>query len=266
MTTNRWLTAYAKTAKWSDIFVGRPDHARLIAAGLFGEAGSVLAEVKKRQREEDVYPGYLDSLGEELGDSLWYFVRLADLLDRPLLESIARERARASRRPALNSALDLGAAAGRIISALGLDERSALREALLAAWTALERVARAAGTTLEQAADENLRKTRNRWPRERARRGWPRPADYYPLFDSGVPPEDRLPRDLEIEFHRTQARRAQADRSTRQWHQRWLAHQRQHYGRGSLSLSRHISSLICGISRVVPGDSRLAALQAKEQS
>jgi len=200
MTTNRWLTAYAKAAKWSDIFVGRPDHLRLIAAGLLGEAGSVLAEVKKRQREEDVYPGYLDSLGEELGDSLWYFVRLADLVDRPLLKSIARERARASRRPALNSALDLGAAAGRIISALGLDERSALREALLAAWTALERVARAAGTSLEKAADENLRKTQNRWPRERARRDWPRPADYYPLFDSGVPPEDRLPRDLEIEF------------------------------------------------------------------
>jgi NTP pyrophosphatase (non-canonical NTP hydrolase) len=199
-TPNRWLTAYAKAARWSDILVGRPDHALLIAGGLLGEAGSVLAEVKKRQREQGVYPDHLDSLGEELGDSLWYFVRLVDLVDRPLLDSIARERTRAGRRPTLMSALDLGAAAGRTVAALGLRDQSVLREALLAAWVALERVARATGTTLEQAASANLHKTQSRWPRESARPGWPRAADYYPPFDADVPPEDRLPRDLAVEF------------------------------------------------------------------
>ncbi|HVR46910.1 MAG TPA: pyrophosphatase [Candidatus Binatia bacterium] len=200
MTTNRWLIPYAKAARTSDIFRGRPDHTLLIAAGLLGEAGSVLAEVKKRQREEDVYPDYLDSLGEELGDSLWYLVRLIDLLDRPLLRSIARERVRANRRPALASALDLGAAAGRIISTLKLRDSIALRQALCAAWASLERVARAYGKTLEQAANDNLLKTQSRWPSERTRPAWPRPSDYHPLFDADVPPEDQLPRSMEFEF------------------------------------------------------------------
>jgi len=200
MTTNRWVAAYARNAKHSDIFVGRPDHQLLLAAGLLGEAGSVLAEVKKRQREQDVYPGYLDSLGEELGDALWYFIRLVDLIDRPMLASIAGERSRATRRPALTSALDLGAAAGAIISHLRRGDRFALREPLQAAWEALERVARTAGTTLEQAAAQNLSKTQSRWPRERSRPNWPRPTDYYPLFDKGLPVEDWLPRQLEIEF------------------------------------------------------------------
>jgi len=198
MTTNRWLTTYASAAKHSDVFAGRPDQAFLLAAGLLGEAGSVLSEVKKRQREADVYPGYLDALAEELGDSLWYFVRLVNVVDRPLLSFIARERSRATRRPALVSALDLGAAAGGIISALLHNGR--MREALIEGWTALERVARATGTTLEEAAAANLRKTQSRWPRESARAGWPRPTDYYPLFDDGFPLEDRLPRELDVEF------------------------------------------------------------------
>jgi NTP pyrophosphatase (non-canonical NTP hydrolase) len=200
MSTNRWLIPYAKAARASDMFRGRPDHVLLIAAGLLGEAGSVLAEVKKRQREQDVYPDYLDSLGEELGDSLWYLVRLVDLLDHPLLSSISRERARAGRRPALASAVDLGAAAGRILSTLKLRDNFALREALCAAWTSLERVAAAYGRTLEQAATDNLFKTQSRWPPERARPGWPRTSDYYPPFDADVPPEDQLPRNIEIEF------------------------------------------------------------------
>lgn len=200
MITNGWLTAYAKAAKHSDIFIGRTDHELLLAAGLLGEAGSVLAEVKKRQREQDVYPGYLDSLGEELGDSLWYFVRLLDIVDRRLLTKIARDRSLATRRPALASALDLGAAAGAIISNIRGGDQLALREALLKAWEALHRVARATGTTLDLAANQNLQKTQSRWPRESSRPGWPRASDYYPLFDDDVPVEDRLPRQLDIEF------------------------------------------------------------------
>jgi hypothetical protein len=53
---------------------------------------------------------------------------------------------------------------------------------------------------LERAADDNLIKTQGRWPLESARRDWPRRSDYYPLFDSNKPLEERFPRELNIEF------------------------------------------------------------------
>lgn len=195
-----WIKAYAKSARSSDVFVGRPDHAQLVAVGLFGEAGSVLAEVKKRQREQDVYPRYLDALGEELGDTLWYWVRLTELVDRPLLDKVAREGANPRRRPLMMSALELGTAAGHIIGVLNRGGQSELRDYLISVWTALQRIAIAAGTTLERCAYDNVRKTQSRWPAEAKRAGWPRPSAYQPLFDSGFPREDQLPRKLDVEF------------------------------------------------------------------
>jgi NTP pyrophosphatase (non-canonical NTP hydrolase) len=200
MSTNSWLIGYAKAAKLSDMFLRRPDHAQLLAAGFLGEVGSVLAEVKKRQREQRVYPTYLGSLGEELGDSLWYFVRLVDMLDRPLLRILAGEQMHLPRGRGLESALHLGATAARIISAIESKNTAEVRSALIAAWRSLGRVAGASRTSLRAVADANLLKTQSRWPRESGKAGWPRPSDYYPLFDSGAPFEERLPRRMEIEF------------------------------------------------------------------
>src|SRR5579872_3788514 len=45
--------------------------------GLFGEVGSLLSELKKKQRDTVSYYGYEDSVVEELGDALWYFSNLA---------------------------------------------------------------------------------------------------------------------------------------------------------------------------------------------
>jgi NTP pyrophosphatase (non-canonical NTP hydrolase) len=45
--------------------------------GLFGEVGSLLAEVKKKQRDTDSYAGYEPAVLEELGDTLWYLANLA---------------------------------------------------------------------------------------------------------------------------------------------------------------------------------------------
>jgi NTP pyrophosphatase (non-canonical NTP hydrolase) len=55
--------------------------------GLFGEAGSLLSVVKKKQRDRAAYLGYAPHVIEELGDVLWYFtvvaarsgVKLADI-------------------------------------------------------------------------------------------------------------------------------------------------------------------------------------------
>lgn len=41
--------------------------------GLFGEVGSLLSEVKKKQRDPISYRAYAAAVTEELGDVLWYF-------------------------------------------------------------------------------------------------------------------------------------------------------------------------------------------------
>lgn len=46
--------------------------------GLFGEIGSLLSEVKKKQRDERSYIGYEGSVVEEMGDVLWYLAVIAD--------------------------------------------------------------------------------------------------------------------------------------------------------------------------------------------
>src|SRR5262249_32599528 len=45
--------------------------------GLFGEAGSLLSVVKKKQRDRASYLGYAPHVVEELGDGLWYFTGVA---------------------------------------------------------------------------------------------------------------------------------------------------------------------------------------------
>lgn len=60
--------------------------------GLFGEVGSLLSELKKKQRDADSYVGYQHSVMEELGDVLWYLsttatragLRLGDLGHRAI--------------------------------------------------------------------------------------------------------------------------------------------------------------------------------------
>jgi NTP pyrophosphatase (non-canonical NTP hydrolase) len=45
--------------------------------GLFGETGSLLSEVKKKQRNRASYVGYAGAVVEELGDVLWYLTAVA---------------------------------------------------------------------------------------------------------------------------------------------------------------------------------------------
>ena len=46
--------------------------------GLFGEIGTLMDEVKKKQRDSRSYVGYEHSVIEELGDVLWYLTNIAD--------------------------------------------------------------------------------------------------------------------------------------------------------------------------------------------
>ena len=75
-----WFAEYCNDAERTDRLVGHHDHVALLAAGLFGETGSVLAELKKTERETGAYPFYRHRLIEEIGDLLWYFARLVTIL------------------------------------------------------------------------------------------------------------------------------------------------------------------------------------------
>ncbi len=72
------LDQYQDLARGTDRTAGKtPQSLDFPLLGLFGETGSLLSELKKKQRDADSYVGYEASVVEELGDVLWYFAILA---------------------------------------------------------------------------------------------------------------------------------------------------------------------------------------------
>src|SRR5262249_28683361 len=115
----RWLLEFAAAAERTDRFAGKPDHIALLAAGLIGEAGSVVAELKKERRERGAYPGYSHRMLEELGDFLWYYVRLVSLVDRALLpDRQASTSGGLVSDPRLSQFLSFGASVGDLLRAV----------------------------------------------------------------------------------------------------------------------------------------------------
>ena len=68
------LKSYQEQAALTD---RKPENLTLPLLGLFGEAGSLLSEIKKQQRDTDSYVGYKNTVLEELGDILWYLTAVA---------------------------------------------------------------------------------------------------------------------------------------------------------------------------------------------
>lgn len=187
-----WLADFSASARGTDKFRDRDPaaHRSLLAAGLAGEAGSILAEFKKEKRERDAYPAYRKKMIEEIGDFLWYFARLVDMLCPDLVEEL--ESVQASRTPReLPVFLDLGAAVGDLLSAVLTPGADGERERLRRVWGVLRSLAQSVGVDLRSAGNLNVAKTVSRWPDTR---------DYHPLFDEGEEEEEQLPRHLEIEF------------------------------------------------------------------
>jgi NTP pyrophosphatase (non-canonical NTP hydrolase) len=193
--------------------------------GLFGETGSLLSEVKKKQRDSVAYVGYEASVLEELGDVLWYLVAVSaranigldelavnidrgledwqstgatdlhfDVLEAPA-SGIAAAPSAAFERRLLALAGEVGLLmtdhyAGRLQR-----NRSALKGRLIAILRALRDAAHEAGLTLEAAAKANLEKIFDRWPTEK---------HYPPLFDTTFQEIEQLPRRLMIEISEVQ--------------------------------------------------------------
>lgn len=189
-----WLREFAAAAANTDRFTDRQDHGALLAAGLIGEAGSVIAEMKKARRELDAYPVYRERKLEEVGDFLWYFVRLVAVLDPGLLDElddVGESASAAGSDPQLGAHLDFGASVGEVLAAIRTSDPNAARQRLRRTWSLLKTLSAAAGVPLRDAADRNRTKTTSRWPEEKR---------YVPLFDDGFPVEEQLPRRLQVEF------------------------------------------------------------------
>ena len=189
-----WLTDYCNDAQQTDRLAGRSDHVDLLATGLFGETGSVLAELKKAERETAAYPSYRNRLVEEIGDLLWYFARLVTVLapsEVEKLEALAERAIRPGDADAMSEALALGAATGALLATLQQKTDNVAASQLGTIWLALLRVACAVHVDLSDAARRNLEKTESRWPPVR---------EFVPLFDDDFEEEEQLPRALDVEF------------------------------------------------------------------
>ena len=191
-----WLTDYSVAAEKTDQLVGKDDHVELLAAGVFGEAGSIFSELKKKGREREAYPAYRNRLVEELGDFLWYWVRLSAVVSPSIMERLEEPNPTATgqldgsdRR--LKEAYLLGQSAGDLFRALEAGNVDDAAEQLTAIWLAFCRIAATSDIDLQEAAKRNLTKIRSRWPEHKV---------YVPFFDEGFIPEERLPRELGVEF------------------------------------------------------------------
>ncbi|MBM6596525.1 nucleoside triphosphate pyrophosphohydrolase family protein [Microvirga pudoricolor] len=181
--------------------------------GLFGETGSLLSEVKKKQRDSQSYDTYENGVVEEFGDTLWYLaiiahhanLRLSDLVSENNRTAALHIRfvnlqpqaglplsapSTAFERTLLKLATAVGKLAGNDMDDFQNSTLS-LRDMLSGVLDTLIDAANEAGVTLEDAAIRNIEKAQDRWPTNRT------PP---PLFDIDFPQEEQLPRQLEIEI------------------------------------------------------------------
>lgn len=192
--------------------------------GLFGETGSLLSEVKKKQRDREFYKGYAGAVVEELGDVLWYLAIVADRSGLSLADIVteahrasgeqcpdAKSLCFSSLQPKLmprsepNEAFEktLFKLAGEVGVLVGdqkndsLDPSKVLVDRLVNIVRTLIQAANEAGVTLEAAAVKNIYKISDRWPKERR---YPEP------FDTEFAAEERLPSKLVVDIFERQIR------------------------------------------------------------
>lgn len=194
-----------------------------VLLGLFGEVGSLLSALKKKQRDKDAFAAYHDEVIEELGDALWYFANAALRAELPLSQiarSVAAKledwdykgRSGASTfedlqqtevpfsGPLASDEVEqrLLALAGKVGVLLDdwsegqiKENRDRLSADLVEIFRALLIAADGALVSLEQAARSNVVKTLGRWPDQ---------VEWGGLFDEGLPEYEQLPRLMRVAF------------------------------------------------------------------
>lgn len=192
----------------------------LPSLGFVGEIGSLLSEVKKKQRDSSAYVNYESVVVEEFGDTLWYLATIARIAEIPLsllfsahAASSCNEIAFSALQPQhvlqLNTPvmqfertlLRLAAAAGSLVGGIEGGSYDADKHAITAQLQTICELlivaSNEAGVTLEKAALMSLDKSADRWPKERKI-----PA----LFDDGFPEEEQLPKFLSIDIYEREAK------------------------------------------------------------
>jgi NTP pyrophosphatase (non-canonical NTP hydrolase) len=190
--------------------------------GLFGEVGSLLSELKKKQRDADSYVGYRHSVIEELGDVLWYLsatatrngLRLSDLAQRAACPSTQWETmprsddltfamlqldithtgpnpSEAFEQTLMNLAGQVGHMLADYTAGRLTNNRDALSGNLIAIFRLLIEAATEADISLSEAAFGNLVKIFDHWPAEKT---------YPELFDEQYDSDEQLPRRIEMEI------------------------------------------------------------------
>jgi NTP pyrophosphatase (non-canonical NTP hydrolase) len=208
-----FLAKYQEAAARTDQNpVGGTDGLAFPLLGLFGEVGTLLSALKKKQRDKDSYAGYSEAVLEEFGDVLWYLsnvashasLRLSDfarhVFDNALTTNVFEpNQTRSADSPEFEAALiALAGRAGLLLNEFSggriAENRDLLSAQLGNIFSALIRAAVIANVDLEQAAHNNLRKINSRWPRTR---------HYAPLFDFEFGETEQLPRKIEMHIVET---------------------------------------------------------------
>lgn len=179
--------------------------------GLFGEVGSLLSELKKKQRDRNSYIAYNSSSIEETGDVLWYLSNAAHHCGLSLGVLAGYVGAEAAVRPLLDlqpqgslflapatparvqaSLLTLAGTVGTLIarhrSIVGTEAMAADLASIL---SQLVSASTDAHISLAQAAHANLDKLMDRWP---IRPKWG------PLLDAEDLPSEQFPRVMRVLF------------------------------------------------------------------
>jgi hypothetical protein len=196
--------------------------------GLFGEAGSLLSVVKKKQRDRASYLGYEPHVIEELGDVLWDFavvaarggITLSDIghnlnggfadwqdgggdglyfrsLQAAPAHGIEKEPTPAFEKTLLDLAGNIGSLLTDHQTGRLSGNQSALKGDLVTIMRSLVKAATDAGVSLDAAAEANLRKIFDRWPIERK---------YPQELDHDAKADEQLPRRLTIDIFEHEVR------------------------------------------------------------
>jgi NTP pyrophosphatase (non-canonical NTP hydrolase) len=191
--------------------------------GLFGEVGSPLSALKKKQRDKDAFTAYNEAVLEEFGDVLWYFANAA-LRERITLSTLAAQLPSLSNtstysgRPlpktfadlqsgssVLNGPTDgisfehlllvLAGRVGKVVDEFSSEnlrgDQKEITRILGEILSALVAAADDVRVDLHQAAKLNIQKVLDRWPIT---------LDWGALFDEDYPVEEQLPRQMAISF------------------------------------------------------------------
>jgi NTP pyrophosphatase (non-canonical NTP hydrolase) len=194
--------------------------------GLFGEVGTLLSALKKKQRDRESFVGYTEAVIEEFGDVLWYFSNIAsraslnlsvlaqrifrDLQDWDDVKNdfIGTFRDIQSEKnadgspdsPAFEAALiALAGKVGLLLNDFHMNRiannRDVLSAHLVDIFRALIQAADVADIDLANAAAHNVHKIHSRWTEQ---------PTYTPLFDEGLDILEQLPRKITMHIFEKQ--------------------------------------------------------------